>query len=231
MPGFLAKLTSEKPGSLSSRMRARRMGSLIGMIRQIHQRHGQVRILDIGGRKRFWQPIEKELPQYNVKVSIINLPDEIDLHGEDGDDEVFTHVKGDACRMPQYADKSFHLAVSNSVIEHVGNWNQIRAFASEARRVGEALFVQTPNFWFPVEPHYVCPLFHWVPRPMQAWLFMHFKFAVRHPTKDLDTIMTWVDEVPYLLTRRMLRHLFPDCRIIPEKVLIFFNKSWMILRD
>ncbi|RYD34024.1 MAG: methyltransferase domain-containing protein [Verrucomicrobiaceae bacterium] len=231
MPEFLARLTSEDPGSFSSRMRARRMGRLLDMIRTLHQKHGQVSILDIGGRKRFWQPIVKELPKYSVKVSIINLPDEIDRRGGNGDDDVFTHVKGDACRMPQYADKSFHLAVSNSVIEHVGNWSQVRAFASEARRVAEDLFVQTPNFWFPVEPHYVCPLFHWLPRPMRAWLFMHFKFAVQHPTRDLDKAMTWVDEAPRLLTRRMLRHLFPDCRIIAEKFLIFFNKSWMVLRD
>lgn len=232
MPKFLAKLTSEKPGSLSSRMRAKRMSLLVARIEAIHRQHGEVSILDVGGRKRFWLPILEVLEKCHARVSVFNLPGEIDIHGgENGDDAIFTHVKGDACNMERYADKDFHLAVSNSVIEHVGDWSRIKMFAAECRRVAQSLFIQTPNYWFPVEPHYVCPFFHWLPKPCQAWLFMHFKFAVRSKTQDFDHAMRWADETPYLLTRKMMTYLFPDCRIVAEKAAVVLNKSWIAIRE
>jgi SAM-dependent methyltransferase len=63
-----------------------------------------------------------------------------------------------------YADGEFDLVYSSSVIEHVPPARR-RAFADEVRRVGRGLYVQTPAYSFPVEPHSLLPLAHWLPAP------------------------------------------------------------------
>jgi hypothetical protein len=51
------------------------------------------------------------------------------------------------------------------VIEHVGSWARQCAFVAECCRVARrAVFITTPNRWFPVEFHTVLPLVHWLPK-------------------------------------------------------------------
>ena len=88
----------------------------------------------------------------------------VDLAGERSgwlDQPNVTVEKGDGTNL-RFADREFPIAYSNSVIEHIPKHLQ-RAFADEVRRVGERYFVQTPNRWFPIEPHYLVPAWHWLP--------------------------------------------------------------------
>ena len=59
------------------------------------------------------------------------------------------YVVADGCHLP-FADDAFDMAFSNSVIEHVPDHE---AFSRELARVGRSYYVQTPNKWFPIEPH------------------------------------------------------------------------------
>jgi hypothetical protein len=61
-----------------------------------------------------------------------------------------------------FADKSFDIAYSNAVLEHVGP-DRRSAFISEALRVAHSVFIAVPNRWFPVEHHTGIPLLHYVP--------------------------------------------------------------------
>jgi hypothetical protein len=65
-----------------------------------------------------------------------------------------------------FADGSFDVVHSSAVIEHVGSRDQQREFLAELWRVSRrAVFVTTPNRWFPVEFHTLVPLLHWLPAP------------------------------------------------------------------
>ena len=190
-------------------------------------RYGHVGLLDVGGRKTYWNILPAGfLQQHKVTVTLLNLREE--LLGTD--DATFTHVVGDACDLVGYADNSFHIAHSNSVIEHVGGWVNAKRFAREIRRVATGLFVQTPYFWFPFEPHYIAPLIHWLPRPLQEAMVRGFPlghFGRREP--DWDSAMTCIDTTPRLLDLRAYRLLFPDCTIVKERV-VLVTKSLIAIR-
>jgi 2-polyprenyl-3-methyl-5-hydroxy-6-metoxy-1,4-benzoquinol methylase len=127
-------------------------------------------------------------------------------------------AQADGTRLP-YGDREFPVAFSNSVIEHVPKDLQ-GAFASEVRRVAERYYVQTPNKWFPIEPHYQLPLVQFLPdRVMQA-LNRRFSFGWREKGR-------W--EPIKLLSARELQRLFPDAEIHRER-LFGVTKSLMAVR-
>lgn len=64
-----------------------------------------------------------------------------------------------------FSDGEFDIVHSSAVLEHVGDAANQRLFVSELARVARrAVFITTPNRWFPVEFHTVLPLVHWLPR-------------------------------------------------------------------
>jgi hypothetical protein len=187
---------------------------------------GAVSILDVGGRQAYWELFPKGyLESRRAKITLLNLPDE--LQGTT-DSNLFQYVAGDGCSVA-YDDNSFDIVHSNSVIEHVGGWDRIQLFASECNRLGRRVFVQTPNFWFFVEPHFLKPFIHWLPRPVRVSLFMMFDMGERGRACNLSEAITMVENEPLLLDRRTLALLFPDCEIARERIL-FMTKSLVARR-
>jgi len=75
-------------------------------------------------------------------------------------------IVGDVCNMP-LKDKSVDYLFSNAVIEHIDK-NKRFLFANEVRRVTrKGYFITTPNFFFPFEPHYLCPFFQYLPESVK----------------------------------------------------------------
>jgi hypothetical protein len=126
-------------------------------------------------------------------------------------------VVGDGTRLP-FADQSFDLVYSNSVIEHLGTWEKQQAFAAEACRVGRGYWIQTPGKEFPIEPHYFGPFVHWFSKPIQKRLLRNFTlwgWLGRPDGRELDDVLAELR----LLTFREFRQLFRDARIWVERVL------------
>lgn len=71
-------------------------------------------------------------------------------------------VVADGRELP-FADGEFDVAFSNAVVEHVGDRSDQERFVHELCRVAGRVFVTTPNRLFPVDPHTLLPLVHWLP--------------------------------------------------------------------
>jgi hypothetical protein len=175
-------------------------------------------ILDIGGTADIWDTLA-----YESEITILNTdPRELPASGR------YRTVVGDGCTIP-FPDRSFDLAFSNSVIEHVGGWSDMQKFARELQRVGRSFYCQTPNKWFPVEPHLGTLFFHWWP-----WLLNHY-CVVRYLSlwglmnrPRPDQVKRSLGEIR-LLNRRELRQLFPEAEIITERFLLL-PKSFIAVR-
>jgi ubiquinone/menaquinone biosynthesis C-methylase UbiE len=73
-------------------------------------------------------------------------------------------VQADGLSLP-FEDNAFDAVHSSAVIEHVGSFqNQVQLIKECTRVARKAVFITTPNRWFPVEFHTVLPLVHWLPK-------------------------------------------------------------------
>jgi hypothetical protein len=183
------------------RFRPKRMQQVVRLARQT----GATRILDVGGTAFDWNVVPQRL-----NVTLLNRT-------VDGDCQGFPLVLGDACDLP-FADGAFDVVYSNSTIEHLFTWHNQQRMASEIMRVGRAYFVQTPNRWFPVEPHYLTPFIHWLPKPWQRKLLRNFTVWGLLSNPAQETCDRDVDEIRLLSVAEM-RVLFPTARIVRERFL------------
>lgn len=225
---FVARRATDyrDPRSVASRIRRRRIEPLVRLIEGSHRRHGRARVLDLGGTEEYWSLLPEGFLEANrAEVTVLNVPGAVTPAATG----TFRFVEADACDLPQYADGAFDVVHSNSVLEHVGDWARMEAFAREVRRLAPSYFVQTPNFWFPVEPHWMAPVFHWLPRPIRVGMFLRFQLG---HAQRCDTVGEAVRMVEHarLLDRRMFQWLFPDAAHITERV-IGLPKSLIAVRE
>jgi len=125
---------------------------------------GQSQIVDVGGTLFNWSliPIKPNLLIVNLhppteKMKLNNV----------------TWIVADGRALP-FPDQSVDIVYSNSVIEHLSNWENQQRFAAEVRRVGKRYYVQTPNRHFWIEPHLLTPLIHFLPKSWQKKLVRPF---------------------------------------------------------
>lgn len=215
----------DDPQSPASRVRARRIAPLLAMIESIHQKNGSVEIIDIGGTEEYWRIIPRQLLlDHNVSITIVNLPKYV----MPADHDLFKFIGADACNLSPIADQSFDIAHSNSVLEHVGDWNRMIRFAEEIRRVSNLYFVQTPNYWFPIEPHSMMPFFNWLPKPIRLSLVQHYRLGNYVQAKTLDEAVRIVEGTS-LLNKPMFQALFWDADILTERY-FFLPKSFIAVK-
>lgn len=200
---------NRNPDSLASRMRRRRMQRFVTLLAPLRE---PVRILDVGGRGGFWHA-NAPLLRKECEITLLNL--EVLFFVEALPDMV--SVVGDARRMTQFADKAFDVCFSNSTIEHVGTFADQQAMAQEVQRVSRAYFVQTPNRWFPLEPHFLFPFWQFLPHGTRAWLHQHFDLGWLPHQPDPQLAGAEVLQIR-LLTARELAGLFPGADIVREKI-------------
>jgi hypothetical protein len=208
------KLTNyDSKDSFGSKLRTKRIVPLLRCIEAVFKEKGQVNIIDMGGTENYWRIVPMQyLEDHKVKITIVNIPG-ANLPESFGP---FTFKHGDGCQLTDFADKSFDIAHSNSVIEHVGDWDRMVKFADELKRVANKYYIQTPNYWFPVEPHCMTPFFHWLPKPTRVWLIMNFALGHWQKGRTVDEAVR-IDESARLLDRKMFTALFGDGKVTTER--------------
>lgn len=203
--------------------RRRRTEMFLKVVDPILERKGEVHILDVGGTVGYWRTLESLLGSRNIRFTLVNLG------GEPRDEGRFAIRPGNACDLAEYADDSFDIVHSNSVIEHVGRWQEMRRMAEEVRRLAPTYFLQTPNVWFPVEAHFSLPFIHWLPEQMRAAILYAPKGKFVPRDAPYDAAIEMVQRVN-LLSRNQLSRLFPDARMVAERV-GGLAKSWIAIRE
>jgi hypothetical protein len=199
---------SRQEGSLANHMRRRRMRLLAKIIE--HMPEDPVSILDIGGTACFWKNAASEfLPR--CRITLMNLS----IEPTDGLPNVHSLV-GDARRMSEFCDRSFDLCFSNSVIEHVGTLYDQKLMAHEIRRVGRGYFVQTPNRYFPLEPHFLMPFWSWWPIWLRVSLYRRVPLGWMGKQPDQYIARADIEQIR-LMNSQEMRWLFPDAQIHREK--------------
>jgi Methyltransferase domain len=203
-------------GSFSNRMRSRRFELFESLVEPMPR---PLRILDIGGTNEFWEQ-RGWADRDDVEIVTANLEAEEQLH------ENIHPVVADATDLSRYDDASFDITFSNSVIEHLFTYDAQAAMAREVQRVGKAYWVQTPNYWFPVEPHFLVPGWQWLPEQARIAMIRRRRLGWRGPCPEIEDARRAVGEIR-LMTGKELATLFPKATLRPER----FNgltKSWIV---
>ncbi len=208
---------SHDPKSLGNRLRSKRFQMFEELVRPLAK---PLRILDIGGTNSFWEQ-RGWAGHSDYQITLVNLELEESKHDN------IQPAKGDATNLAEFSDSSFDIAFSNSVIEHLFTLENQRAMAREVTRVAKSYWVQTPNYWFPVEPHFHMPGWQWLPESTRVALIRRRRCGWRGPCPDLADAQAAVREVR-LMKRRELAEAFPAARIVPERF-CGLVKSWIVI--
>jgi hypothetical protein len=163
----------------------------------LHPGLSEMSVVDLGGTERSWALA----PVKPTALVLVNLPDD------------------DACDPQLLAHEHFDLVYSNSVIEHVGgHWRRER-FAENVHRLGDHHWIQTPNRYFPIEPHWLCPVFQHLPVTARAHLGRVWpignvaRFHVPY-SQSLELVLGIE-----LLDASQMRLYFPESTIVRERFL------------
>jgi ubiquinone/menaquinone biosynthesis C-methylase UbiE len=168
----------------------------------------RTRILDVGGYVFDWHqrvPIDSPITFLNLSYP----------KPEGGSPDRYTCLIGDGRKM-DFPDGSFDIVYSNSVIEHVGSLADQQRFANEVRRVGKRYFIQTPNRWFFIEPHFVTVFVHFLPWWFARKIIRFCSFRGLFRSGDSVDVRQLASELRPLSLGEMAA-LFPDAEIHREK--------------
>lgn len=190
---------NSRSDSWSRKLRNRRFETFLRTL----QVGSKDQILDVGGAESTWLNTGME-----ERVTLLNIA----FFEKSGK---FHYLVCDACDMHMLASNSFDVIYSNSVIEHVGPTKH-DAFAREVRRVGQRYWIQTPYKHFPIEPHFLFPLFQYLPLSVKRFIGLRWKYS--HLKANGEDILDELNRLQ-LLSKGDMRKLFPDSCLIEEKVL------------
>lgn len=212
-------------------LRVRRFAHIRKLIEAALAEKEKVEILDIGGSQKYWLIGEEFINKHKDRLhfTILNVEDPEHEAEEYKDSSLFSFIIGSGCDPDLLKGRTFDIVHSNSVIEHVGDWSAVTQFADNVRRLGKRYYMQTPDFWFPYEPHFRFVGFQYLPVSVRATLLNHMKLGFFEREENKDKAHALVEDVR-LLKKSEVADLFPEARIEHEKI-FGLSKSLMAIRS
>ena len=111
------------------------------------------------------------------------------------------------------------------MIEHIPLTKNRIKMADEIRRVGKKYFVQTPNYYFPFDPHFLFPCFQFFPVKFQVFLLMRFNMGWFKKCGSKETAISLLGNNS-LLKQSEFTSYFPEAIVTKEKFLLL-SKSFI----
>ena len=220
MTNIFVKLANDKDvNSLGSRFRRQRIKKFKAFLDNFKEK--KIKMLDIGGRSSFWNNMQLGNYMNLLDITIVNIEENRDLNKQ------FKYISADARKLP-FADNSFDIVFSNSVIEHIEGgdgvtFDEQQKMADEILRVGKHCYVQTPNYWFPIEPHFLFPVFQYLPITIKTFLLRNFNLGW-YKKADNNIQATRIAKSIRLLSLKEMDSLFPNSKTYKENF-FGFTKS------
>jgi Methyltransferase domain len=180
-------------------------------------------LLDVGGSPWFWVSQPQAVRQIDT-LNVHEMPWDFKAYPNHN----IRSLVGDGCSLA-LPDQGYDIGFSNSVIEHVGSWERQQQFAREIRRVAKVLWVQTPAYECPIEPHYMALFIHYLPRPFQKKIvrwWTPWGWLERPNPRQVEAMV----DSTRLLTKSEMQQLFPDCEFMIERMLWIIPKSYIAFR-
>ncbi|WP_244916201.1 class I SAM-dependent methyltransferase [Pseudaminobacter salicylatoxidans] len=211
--------------SIEFKFRERRFATIRNILKSIIDEKGSASILDLGGTETYWN-IGKEFIEANRNRLHITIVNTLEASTENGG--IFTYHQMSATDPDLFKGQEFDFVHSNSVIEHVGAYADMQAFADNTRRLAPRYYVQTPNYWFPYEPHFRFPGFQYLPERVRCTLIMRYSLGFFRRIEDKAEAEDIIQH-HRLLSSRQMAALFPDAAISHEKF-AKLNKSIIAIK-
>lgn len=212
--------------SLEFQFRARRFVRIRSLIDAVLAEQERCDIVDLGGTEKYWSIAGDYLTRQEGRIFVTLVNTEPQVVSRPAQ---FRAVKQSASDVRLFNGRRFDLAHSNSVIEHVGSRENMRNFGLNMRRLAPRYYCQTPNFWFPYEPHFRTVGFQYLPKAVRVAMLQRFSLGFFSRIDDAEEAEDIVQHHD-LIGRRQMAAIFPDAEIAFENVL-GFRKSIIAVRE
>ena len=202
---YLRKIaSSNNSDNFSSKFRRKRFRTFQKYLTKLGLKES--RFLDIGGTQIYWDHINSYF-KTNLSPIIVNVEREYFTNG------IYAGIIGDG--------KSLSF-----IIEHLTGFEDQYEMAYNIKRVAKYYFIQTPAFIFPLEPHFLFPFFHWLPKKARIWFILNFNLGWYQKCQSFIEAKKLVNSIR-ILKKKELKLLFKDAHIITER-LFFIPKSYTL---
>jgi hypothetical protein len=162
-------------------------------------------VLDLGGTAVSWRVTGLRAHS----VTIVNTS-----RAEGPEESWIKTIQGDACTG---GFGKFDIVFSNSVLEHLGGHARRQQFADVVQESAPAWWVQTPNRYFPVEPHWLFPGFQFLPFPARVLITQHWNVGHNPALRGKREAAALVASTE-LISGTEMRAYFPDSEIWSERI-------------
>lgn len=180
---------------------------------------GRLRIVDLGGTIAYWNTWGlKADDRFDITLINHHHTDKSQVHVR-SDLPNLRNVLADVGTLTVQQYRQFDVIFSNSLIEHLTSRQLQVNLARNITECGRPYFIQTPNKYSPIDPHFprpYVPFFAIYPKPLQARLLTMGALGSGSAASSFDAAMTRLQHY-HPLGRSEMRGLFPSARIVMER--------------